>query len=629
MHLRLTSACLAQNGMNMPRYPHASDLVRSDIFLKAVERGDRVLLDNLVRLGAQSGYLVQDSHDGTTLLHLAAGAESCPKRFVEQLLDSGANPNAVTCDGVTALHIAAACGNEDCLVELLKRGGDPGLRDDLRNDVFDLLFDNEHLELLQKVRSYLGIPVTPESSLVGEQVIDRQVNGVPAGSNSRDSWTGDVTNVSSDTESILNTAYVFPHPYLSPAYLGHRRRRPRPNILDGHDLTDSLVTLPPETSASSTASSNVSPALLRLSNQEIREQLLSDVGEDVGPVLPSNRSLHLHTLAHVKMGRAARIKLCESPDLFDASRSSFDTGGVDCCEVVHTDFDNRLALKERHYQSSDSDSRSAPPTIVPPELLELTNEGISERLKQMGESPGPVTDGTRSVYLKHLVRLTPSRASPTTYRDALPPDVHFLVSNVDRMGTYEALEAEMVRSFETPNPRLPWREGNHKTSFNYLLLDSRVSRNLPARAGTMTTLAEQMADFVKSVFYVGKGKRARPFSHLNGALMERARPSSASPSLKPCDDKTKRILQIWKSGEGVVSLHIFQNVLAVEAYTREACMIEALTLRRLTNQRKGEFYGVVGGWPEKKRKKLGAFLLLKAFNILLSEGERRLGPLDL
>ena len=40
--------------------------------------------------------------------------------------------------------------------------------------------------------------------------------------------------------------------------------------------------------------------------------------------------------------------------------------------------------------------------------------------------------------------------------------------------------------------------------------------------------------------------------------------------------KIQQIQDIWAAGLGVVSLHIFQSVIPVEAYTREACMIDAL-----------------------------------------------------
>ena len=40
--------------------------------------------------------------------------------------------------------------------------------------------------------------------------------------------------------------------------------------------------------------------------------------------------------------------------------------------------------------------------------------------------------------------------------------------------------------------------------------------------------------------------------------------------------KSERIQEIWEDGVGVVSLHIFQNTIPVEAWTREAAMISAI-----------------------------------------------------
>lgn len=40
--------------------------------------------------------------------------------------------------------------------------------------------------------------------------------------------------------------------------------------------------------------------------------------------------------------------------------------------------------------------------------------------------------------------------------------------------------------------------------------------------------------------------------------------------------KVRQILGIWDGGRGVISLHCFQHVVAVEAYTREACLLDAL-----------------------------------------------------
>lgn len=38
----------------------------------------------------------------------------------------------------------------------------------------------------------------------------------------------------------------------------------------------------------------------------------------------------------------------------------------------------------------------------------------------------------------------------------------------------------------------------------------------------------------------------------------------------------RRILEIWASGQGVISVHCFQSSVPAEAYTRESCVVEAL-----------------------------------------------------
>ena len=40
--------------------------------------------------------------------------------------------------------------------------------------------------------------------------------------------------------------------------------------------------------------------------------------------------------------------------------------------------------------------------------------------------------------------------------------------------------------------------------------------------------------------------------------------------------KIKQIINIWKENCGVVSLHVFQNTIPCEAYTREASMIDSM-----------------------------------------------------
>lgn len=58
-------------------------------------------------------------------------------------------------------------------------------------------------------------------------------------------------------------------------------------------------------------------------------------------------------------------------------------------------------------------------------------------------------------------------------------------------------------------------------------------------------------------------------------------------------------------------------------------LIISLGLKMLTNQKRGDFYGVVSNWPVKKKRELGVHLLYRAMQIFLAEGERQLRPLDI
>lgn len=50
-----------------------------------------------------------------------------------------------------------------------------------------------------------------------------------------------------------------------------------------------------------------------------------------------------------------------------------------------------------------------------------------------------------------------------------------------------------------------------------MLIDPRVTQNLPVRTKRMTA-EDVFRVFIMSIFYVGKGKRSRPYAHLNEAL---------------------------------------------------------------------------------------------------------------
>ncbi|XP_067872175.1 ankyrin repeat and LEM domain-containing protein 1 [Heterodontus francisci] len=256
-----------------------------------------------------------------------------------------------------------------------------------------------------------------------------------------------------------------------------------------------------------------------------------------------------------------------------------------------------------------------------PSLL-LSNDQIRRQLKDHGEDPGPVTDLTRKVYLHCLdrIRKEPLPRKPQQSTSYSPE----LCQTLDTFVFPDCSQDEiaLVQQFDQADQNRKWREGLLKSSFNYLLLDPRVSKNLPARCHALSS-AECFRTFVSSIFYVGKGKRSRPYCHLYEAL------THFKNNNNQVGAKLKHILDIWESGQGVISLHCFQNVIPVEAYTREACMVDALGLQMLTNKKRGDYYGVAATWSLKRRRRLGIHMLRRALQIFLAEGERQLRPADI
>lgn len=188
---------------------------------------------------------------------------------------------------------------------------------------------------------------------------------------------------------------------------------------------------------------------------------------------------------------------------------------------------------------------------------------------------------------------------------------------------YKELESAVVTQFNNPDPSRKWREGISKVSFTYLLLDPRITQNLPTRSEVLPP-EETWKTFLSSIFYVGKGKRSRPYVHLYDAFTH-----WSNNTKKVANKKIQHILDIWNDGKGVVCLHIFQNVIPVEAYTREAAVISAIKLQNLRNVKSGDFYGVADTWSQKEKRLLGVYLLYRAMLIFLNEGERQLRPEDI
>ncbi|XP_066599702.1 ankyrin repeat and LEM domain-containing protein 1 homolog [Prorops nasuta] len=317
-------------------------------------------------------------------------------------------------------------------------------------------------------------------------------------------------------------------------------------------------------------------------------------------------------------------------------------------EYRYEDLENGVALIERRpaetTTSSDEtdDFKSANSTVsgykklnlaqrifssLPDMFSDIGNATLRKLIINLGGSPGPITDSTRNIYLKKLVELQEqvyiekskiivpneliSRATPASLKYG---------DWVSQIKEYQILETNVFKEFHFPDPMRAWREGKSKQSFNYLLLDSRITCNLPYRTSNLSK-EEAWNIFISAIFYVGKGKSSRPYSHFYDAFQ-----AWISKINKSSCKKISHIMNIWNSGHGVICLQIFQNTIPVEAYTREAAMIDALNIDNLDNCKKGDYYGVMATWNLNEKAKFGRYLLYKAQKIFINEGERLIFP---
>ncbi|XP_065912827.1 ankyrin repeat and LEM domain-containing protein 1-like [Dysidea avara] len=255
------------------------------------------------------------------------------------------------------------------------------------------------------------------------------------------------------------------------------------------------------------------------------------------------------------------------------------------------------------------------------DVQQFSNSMLRRKLQEMGEKPGPVNDLTRHAYLRYLHKLQTGLLSPQKQQEknsykyelalclsgALPLPDHTHYQQIEKK-LFSDLNVESATKRSTRN------------CFNYLLIDPRISRLISTTVGDL----DKFRLFVEAIFYIGKGQKDRPLQHLVDA-----KESQVNAPNKARSSKLQRILDIWKQGNGVVSLHCFHSALAAEAFTREACMVEAVGLPNLTNIKRGQYYGICTSWPIQKKRQLGVYLLHKAYHMFLVEGEQQIFPYNL
>ncbi|XP_030240139.1 uncharacterized protein LOC115562553 [Drosophila navojoa] len=355
---------------------------------------------------------------------------------------------------------------------------------------------------------------------------------------------------------------------------------------------------------------------------------------------------------------------------------------------VHTDDENGLVFYETKLLQNGEAKKQLTKRLpnhleVPPASVQLdssasTNftvpldyetDALRAELTQLGAPVGPITRTTKRLYIKQLIKYKRNTAALlAAQKHAKAAQIKYSVElhhtlrsqadyeQIERFMVHESASAQHFATAGAGGSGKQLREGHLKQSFIYMLIDPRISRNLPGERAFVDPLSI-WSRFLDAIFYVGKGKCSRPYAHLYDAMRQHTRlhlqqhqqppengkkrptgrgllmpelfKSPPAGNAKAGSKKLQRILDIWQHGSGVVCLHVFHNIMPTDAYTREAAIIDALGLVHLTNLKRGDYYGPAQIWTMKQKKQLGIALLYKALHIYLAEGESQLSPSDL
>ncbi|XP_004688248.1 PREDICTED: ankyrin repeat and LEM domain-containing protein 1 [Condylura cristata] len=595
-------------------------------------------VEELLRRGADPNLVLDD---GAAAVHLAARARR-PRslRCLETLLRQGGDPNARSADGLTPLHVAAAWGCRRSLELLLRLRADPELRDQDGLRPLDLAEQQGHQDCVRVLRELEGLTWTeaeiqepqqgPEPRPWHEGLEDSPSGPPHVTLESTALGRGDSRDMG--LEAAREPQCLLAHPEVA----DEDGRLLSPGCWD-YSSDASFVT-----AVEASGTEHLAPCIFPWARSlpQTRQGLLSEPG-----------SLGTQQLSHgaIMGGREAELNAClqpltlTSPDASPSSTTLREQSPVptpprellpEPCNPHSLEEDQPSLSKDQPSLNSavaalwlTEDEASSPggkdpsPSRCCLPVPTMSDLELLQRLRAFGQNPGPVTPFTRRYYLQRLEEL---QVAPGLNFSGHSPELAEAL-RTGQIPNAQADEDVLAQQFEQPDPTRRWREGVVKSSFTYLLLDPRKTRDLPGRASSLTPL-ERLQTFVRAIFYVGKGTRARPNVHLWEALSHRGQPGKQPSQACP---KVRQILDIWASGHGVVSLHCFQHVVAAEAYTREACLVDALGIQMLTNQKQGHCYGVVAGWSRARRRRLGVHLLHRALLVFLAEGERELRPQDI
>lgn len=666
--------------MSIYRGRSCRDVYLASLLYDAIDDNNIKAMNLLLEKGADPNLILP--RKGISSFHRIIGCDSLNFTIKATCLalQFGGNPNIKSDDGLTPLHIAAAWGRIDILQILLSCGGDPEATDANYQTPIYYANKGEFPECSYLLKSYLPIvsllekepdnccDIKLEKILVNngfavgeyhflpEQFTEFNIKDKCAKNDNISeyvmSWFKKCESNVEHQTSIISTDNEIYNNNISLRKPQRRIRQGSISIINSDNLPKIDDKQPQQQFSKESGivvSSNEyqfwdSTSETNCLNENINPSNISKYLENTSSNCNKSNSSEYMTCLNSILERnifefSENKSLKENPELTPTSVMN-ESSIIAVSEIYkYEDKDEGIVLFEKRLirtpsecaDSIKSGSISSKMSSLP-DNFDYDTDTLRIELTSLGFIPGPITKTTKRLYLKKLYRLKKYSILNTTEANKIVSQKCFSVELektrknyecFNDLSCYKSLEEIIIKEFSVLDPTRKWREGFSKSSFTYLLLDPRVTNKLPYRFDNLEQ-KDVWDTFLSAIFYIGKGKKSRPYSHLYDAVS-----LWKADNFKSENKKLKRILDIWKNDSGVVCLHVFHNVIPVEAYTREAAMIAAIKLENLTNVKSGEFYGVAAAWPQRNKKSLGVYLLYKAMKIFIQDGERQIYPRDI